>query len=178
MKIYLYLIVFGFFAYSSLKAQTAEDYVETGYKYAYEGNYAQALKSYDRAIKLETKFAKAYYNRAHVKYNLQDYKGVVEDCRKALEFNPALTDAYFNMAVAKYQLQDFESAISYFDKSLEHKPKDGETYCWRGMAKFKLNKRNEACQDWQMARSLGNSYVNTYLLKHCEEEGGIETGDN
>ncbi|MCU0443986.1 MAG: tetratricopeptide repeat protein [Microscillaceae bacterium] len=175
MKVFSFLGILICLGLSAI-AQTAEDYAETGYKYAYEGNYALALKNYDKAIKTDPRFAKAYYNRAHVKYDLQDYKGVVEDCRRALEINPNLIDAYFNMAVAKYQLKDYESAIGYFDKSLQYKTQDGETYCWRGMAKFKLNRKAEACQDWQTARSLGNSYVNSYLLKYCEEEGGVEPG--
>jgi tetratricopeptide (TPR) repeat protein len=177
MRTSLVVLYLFFFTTISAFAQTAEEYVEKGYKYAYDGNYYLALKNYDKAINLDPKLAKAYYNRGNVKYDLKDYEGAIEDCEKAIALNPNLIDAYFNVAISKYHLKDFDGAIKYFDQAIRINDKDGESYYWRGMSNFKNGKTNEACKDWNMAKTLGNSFVNEFIHKYCEEENGVETGD-
>lgn len=177
MRAFLIVLIWFFFSSVSVLAQTAEEYVEMGFKYAYDGNYTLALKNYDKAINLDPKLAKAYYNRGNVKYDLEDYLGAIADCEKAIALNPNLIDAYFNLAISKYHLKEYEGAIKYFDQAVRINAQDGESYCWRGMAYYKIGKTNEACKDWALAKSLGNSYVNDFIHKYCEEENSVEAGD-
>ena len=171
--IFILLILIPVFSF----AQDVESLIEKGYQLAYNGNYGSAIKQYDKAIKIDPASAKAYYNRANVKYDLRDYEGAIEDCSKAIQLDPELKNAYFNLGISKFQLEKYKESITDFDKAIELNPSDAETLCWRGIAKHKLGKTDEACEDWNKARNLGFSYVNMYL-KYCQEENSIDTGSD
>ena len=94
---YLFIILLFNLITPSVSAQTAEEFLQKGYLLAYNGDYASAIKLYDKAIKLNPNLAKAYYNRGHVKYDLKDYEGAVKDCLKAIALDNNMTDAFFNI---------------------------------------------------------------------------------
>jgi tetratricopeptide (TPR) repeat protein len=70
------------------------------------------LADYNKAISLNPKFAKAYYNRGVLKTKLNDPKGALADYNKAISINPKDTLAYTNRAKLKYEkLDDRQGAI-------------------------------------------------------------------
>ena len=60
---------------------------------------AIGLEKYNIAISLEPEFFVAYYNRALLKAEAEDYKGALQDFTLAIQINPNFQDAYFNRAV-------------------------------------------------------------------------------
>ncbi|MEG4804150.1 tetratricopeptide repeat protein [Microcoleus sp. ARI1-B5] len=52
----------------------------------YLKDYPAAKADFDRAIEINPKYADAYYNRAKVRYFLEDKPGAIADYQKAAEF--------------------------------------------------------------------------------------------
>jgi hypothetical protein len=52
------------------------------------GNFAQAIKDYDEAIKIDPNFGKAYANRGSARYNTGDHKGALADFDVAARLMP------------------------------------------------------------------------------------------
>lgn len=154
--------------------QSAEDFLESGKKQVYEGNYSKAIKYYNKALKLNPNFAEVYYHRANAKYDLKDYEGAILDCRKALGLNPELKSAYFNLALSEYNLKDYRGAILNFTKSITIDDNDSEAFYWRAKSYMALNQVDNACQDWKKAQELGNKYAGKAFNQHCVDENKAE----
>lgn len=65
-------------------------------------NYKKALTDFSKVIQMEPDFAYAYYNRAYVKYKLQDFDGAIADYNYAVQINPQFADAYYNRGLLLY----------------------------------------------------------------------------
>jgi tetratricopeptide (TPR) repeat protein len=79
--------------------------------------YDQAIRCFDRAIKLNPKFAPAYCNRGTSYYEKGDFDAAVRDFTKTLQLNPNIHDAYYNRAAAYYQLKQYEKAWQDVEKA-------------------------------------------------------------
>ena len=68
---------------------------------------------------MEPGFAVAYYNRAFVKCQLQDFNGAIKDYDNAIHADADLADAYYNMGLFLLYLKDKVDACKDFSKSGE-----------------------------------------------------------
>jgi len=57
--------------------------------------YNQAITDYSKAIELDPKFAKAYYNRSYAYDSINQQDRAVEDFNKAIELDPRLADTLY-----------------------------------------------------------------------------------
>ena len=81
--------------------------------------YEKALSDFNKTIQLEPTFAFAYYNRAYVKCQLQDFDGAVKDYDQAIHANHDLADAYYNKGILLFYLKDKLNACQNFSKAGE-----------------------------------------------------------
>jgi tetratricopeptide (TPR) repeat protein len=63
-------------------------------------NYAQALKDFSEAIRLDPKDSVYYYNSGVTYSKIQNTNKAIIDFTKAIELNPKYTDAYKSRAEA------------------------------------------------------------------------------
>ena len=77
------LIEVLFFSLSSVYAETAEEYANRGNAHNQQGNFAQAVSDYTKAIEMNPNYAGAYYGRVMVYYNLKEYGKAWADVHKA-----------------------------------------------------------------------------------------------
>jgi len=99
--------------------------------------------------------AEEYLNSGVEKFNLQDYRGAIEDLNKAIEINPLFVDAYGKRGAAKTILKDYRGALSDYTKAIEINPQDALAYYTRGLLKLKLDQKDSACLDLSKADELG-----------------------
>lgn len=85
-------------------------------------NYANAIKSYTKAIEVKNDEAVAYSNRAACHNNLEQYYNALDDCNKALKLDENLVKGYYRRATALKELSRFKLAREDFSKVLELDP--------------------------------------------------------
>ena len=69
--------------------------------------------------RINPKLAEAYKNRGGVKGKLNDYRGAIEDCNKAIEINPKFPGAYFDRGIAEILLGQKDSGCLDLSKAGE-----------------------------------------------------------
>ena len=71
-------------------AYTTEDYFRLGLRFQQQREYEKAKNYYTKALELNPRYAKAYYNRGIAKEALGDQAGASEDFARAREIDPNL----------------------------------------------------------------------------------------
>jgi tetratricopeptide (TPR) repeat protein len=90
-------------------------------------DYLGAISDYTRAIKLEPKFAQAYYGRGLSYYQLNRTTEALADFDQAIQLQPDFAEAYKNRAIL-YQDSNLPLAIADAKKLVSLKPKDSASY--------------------------------------------------
>ncbi|MBK8471739.1 MAG: hypothetical protein IPL33_05870 [Sphingobacteriales bacterium] len=91
------------------------------------------MDDYEAVINIDPQQKTAYYNRALIKQNFNDYRGAIEDYSMAVSIDEQYGEAYYNRGVCKQQLNyaqdaclDWQYAIKNgYDKASEMMT----TYC-------------------------------------------------
>lgn len=88
------------------------------------GDYEQALKDIDMAIKLQPRTAGLYINRAFLRYKLDSYSGAMSDYDYALTLEPLNSVALFNRGLLLMEVSANDLALVDFNRVLELDPDD------------------------------------------------------
>ena len=67
---------------------------------------------YNRAIRLDPKYAYAYYDRGLAKKQKSDLDGAIADYNRVIELDPKFAKAYCDRGVAKRRKSDLDGAIT------------------------------------------------------------------
>lgn len=83
------------------------------------GKYAEAIKAYDQAIKLNPKYIEAWNNKGVALFNLGRYEVSIRVYEQAIKLDPNDADVWYNKGVALEKLGKYEEANKCFKKSKE-----------------------------------------------------------
>jgi tetratricopeptide (TPR) repeat protein len=141
----------------------ADDYFLAANEKFDVGDYPGAAADYDRAIRLNPKYADAYNNRGNLRYlYLKNPKGAMSDYNKAIALRPSST-AYLNRGNLKVDQNDIRGAIADYDRAIVLDDSDYLAYNNRGYLKdAKLNDVPGAMTDYNRAISLAPRSVLAY----------------
>lgn len=135
MQVVKYLAVIAFLSFSlcASVAQNADVYIMTGNAKEYLGDLTGALEQYDLAVKDDSTYAMAYFNRAYVKRKLNDYEGALADYTSAITFKPGYQIAYHNRGIVYVLLGKNDKACADWKTASDMGYPDAiklfETYC-------------------------------------------------
>lgn len=88
--------------------------------YMVEGNsYEKAIVDYSSAIKLDSTFSYAWYNRATAKMATNDYSGAVDDLTMAVSYDSTFAEAYYNKGLLLVLMHNNETACPYLSRAGE-----------------------------------------------------------
>jgi tetratricopeptide (TPR) repeat protein len=132
----------------------ADDYMRQGLTYSEQGDYAQAIADFTKAIELDPNNATAYFNRGLAQVNLGDPEQAIADFTKAIELDPDHALAYNNRGDVYYKAGDYAQAIADFTKAIELDPNDAIAYFHRGSVYDEQNNYEEAIADFTKAIEL------------------------
>jgi tetratricopeptide (TPR) repeat protein len=142
-------------------------YFEQGLILAQNGDYEEAIASYDNALKLKPDKHEAWYNRGNALGNLGRLEEAIASYDNALKFKPDDPDALYNRGSALFNLGRLEEAIASYDQALKIKPDKHEAWTNRGNALGKLGRIEEAIISYDEALKIKPDYANTYFNKAC-----------
>ena len=74
---------------------SATSHLESGDKYAAQGNYQKAIEEYTEAIRIDPEHHLAFFNRGVVYTVLDQPERMIEDVDEAIRLNPKYAEAYF-----------------------------------------------------------------------------------
>ncbi|MCX6257015.1 MAG: tetratricopeptide repeat protein [Bacteroidia bacterium] len=101
------------------------------------------------------------------RFDLQQYDAAIEYFNQALELNKGVAKYYNSRAYAYSMKNDYKDAENDFSMSLDLLPKDATVYYGRGMVRLLLEKKNDACKDFERAANLGNNDAVKQLEINC-----------
>lgn len=137
-----------------------------------QGNYPQAIDSYDNCISLAPNVSETYFLRGNAKAELTNLPDALEDYNFAIQnkdrpflnlspnsriiFNPILPLIYFNRGNIKAEMNDYEGALADYDEALRLGPEDRNKFFNRANIKVILQNFDNAIDDYNDAIRLGS----------------------
>jgi tetratricopeptide (TPR) repeat protein len=149
----------------------AAKYMNRGVEWEAKKDYDRALADYGEAVRIDQKYADAFYNRCII-YNLQeDYDRALADCSQAIKLGPspnAITstgeslgndrtssDYYSQRGLAHLKKKNYDLAIADFDNAIRLYPKKAATIRNRGLAYEAKGDVARASADFETAKQIG-----------------------
>ncbi len=137
-----------------------------------QGDYPQAIDSYNKCINLEPQISELYFLRGNAKAEMQNYEGAIQDYNLALRsenrpllnlpsnirvsFNPILSMIHFNSGNIKAELNDYKGALDDYSEALQLGPKHQAKFFNRANIRALLHRFEDALDDYNEAIRLGS----------------------
>ena len=127
-----------------------------------KGEYEEAIRHYDQAIRINPQDAVAYNNRGIAKDALGRHDQAIDDFDQAIRINPQLTQAYNNRGNAKHTLGQHHDAMVDYNQAIHIKPQYAQAYYNRGNAKHTLGQHHDAMADYDQAIHIKPQFAEAY----------------
>ena len=115
-----------------------------------KGDPEGALEDYDRATRINPRYADAYYNRGNIFDERQEHAKAIAEYTKAIEITPAYE--YLTNRARSYQLlKDFGRAIPDYTQAVQIRPEESGSYFSRGNSFAEMGERDAAVGDFRKA---------------------------
>jgi|TARA_B110000967_G_scaffold135273_1_gene138112 tetratricopeptide (TPR) repeat protein len=151
MKIILISLIIWF--------QAVDNLLDKGYEQYDQGEFTEAVKSFNTAIEIDPNNAESYFLRAMSYQGMALSKLAVADLEKAIVLKTDYAEAFQQLGYIYLVGQAPVLAIEAFDKAILLTPKVAELYINRGSAQCMLGHLEKAAQDYQKAQKMGISYA-------------------
>jgi tetratricopeptide (TPR) repeat protein len=155
----------------------AQDFFLQAEEQAKRGYFEKALENFGQAIRLDPKYAEAYFRRGTLRSNFGQKQKAIEDFDQAIRLNPKYAEAYNNRGIARAGLKDLKGAIADYDQAIRLDPKLAPAaYLNRGIDRAELGDKQGAIADLQKAADLlkaqGNMRGYQHALNQIKRIGG------
>ena len=162
---YRYKIIIGFLLIFLLivppvsAADLADQYYGQGINYSSNGQYADAVAAYDKAVFIQPRNADAWNNRGVALENLGRYSDAASSYDNALTIRPLYAEAWYNRGVALRKMDRYADAVLSYDKALEINPSYAEAWLNRGVALDYLGRYEESVASYDKALELQPNFT-------------------
>ncbi len=126
--------------------QTEEMLIITANIYEDNGDDAKAINYLNRAIRLNPKSYKAYYNLGCIALKKKDYKLAIENFNLCAKINKNFAYAYYNLGCCYLQTQDYKAAKKNLIKAISLAPNEKDFYYNLALAYKKLGDEKNAAK--------------------------------
>ena len=133
----------------------ANQKIEAGDRFYFQGDYNSAISSYTQAIELNPNNAMAYINRGASYANLKEYNRAEADYSKLIALEPNNVQAYIGRGASYICLQQYNKAAADLTKAIELDPSNSMAYYNRGICYQAMGNTSRAQADYAKARALG-----------------------
>lgn len=128
----------------SPRYKSAEDYYMAGQDAFQRGEFKEAIRRYDEAIKINPSYVEAYEGRGFVKWASGDHHNAIKDWDYVIEHCPNHADAYNNRGLCKIAIGDVSGAVKDCGQAINLKPNATHFYYNLGMAYQQLKNTTAA----------------------------------
>ena len=159
------LVAFGLFSINLTGYQPAGEkyYYDRALAYVDAMKWDEAIRDFQRAIRIQPKFVRAFNNVGNI-YSLRgDYRQAIRYYSYAYRLAPNLAQIPNNIGNALYKQGKLKEAVGYFQEALRLRPDLVEAQNNMGVVLLKLNRPEEAIRYYQKALLYRPSNVATHL---------------
>jgi tetratricopeptide (TPR) repeat protein len=145
-----------------------------GIAYHQLGDLEAARKSYERAVKIDSKYADAINNVGTILYSQKKYRAAISRYKKALSIAPDTASIWSNLGTAYYARGRYPDMSQAYAKALELDPAVFEAHSAVGTAMQDRAVADKARYHYEMARiyaQAGHFEQALQYLRKCFEEG-------
>jgi tetratricopeptide (TPR) repeat protein len=127
--------------------------------------YDEALRTYDKAIEINPKYADAYNNKGNVYKDLEKQEEALKCYDKAIEIDPEEGDFYYSKGNALYTFKRYDEAITTLNKAVEKDSSNIEAYEKIALTLYDQGKSEEALKSCDSALILNPKSSRLYNTK-------------
>lgn len=127
------------------------EHFNKGKSFMDNSNFEEAIIQYNKAIKIDSKYIDAYFDRGVCKANLKQYDSAIVDYKRVLKLGFRSALLYSNLALAFKELNQIDSAKSNYEKAFNIEPNSAYAYRIRGDIKYDENNNIGAVDDYSLA---------------------------
>ena len=153
---------------SQFMPKDAFPYKKIGYLQMTLGDHTFALDAYTKAIELDPNDPVTFYNRAYLHQSLDAYQKAVSDYTRCVIIDPTYVSAYVNRGIMEMKLGNYDAGRQDFETGLRLNGQSGEIRRLLGIAKLSKNDRTGACEDFKIAKKLGDKDVDDLIKQYCK----------
>lgn len=156
------------------KKFNSNDYTNSGLLKSYSGKYDEAIKDYNKAVKIDTKNSIALNNRGYTYNLLKDYENAIKDFDNAISIEEDFAYALNNRGFAKIKLGQKEDGLNDLEKSMTLDGKNSYCYLNYGIYYYDNQEYQKASEYFIKAKELDNkTYELDGYLKKVKEQLGL-----
>ncbi len=126
------------------------------------GRLAEAMASYQSAIRFKPDYAQAHLNLGNMQKQTGDLTAALNSYRQAIKINPGYGTAYFNCGNVHRENNEMQPALDCYDKAIEIAPEDAEAYANRGNTLRDMQQLESALASYDQAIVLRPGYAMAY----------------
>ncbi len=144
----------------------ADDFYLQSLEKRNKADFQGAIKDLNQAIKINPKYAFAYYRRAEARQNIGEEERAVEDLQKAAELfsqQGNKSDAFRSQGTLRMLKKDYPGAMAAFSEAIKLNPKDTDAYNERGITRVYSGDLKGALADYNKSLSLQPSDAYAYM---------------
>jgi tetratricopeptide (TPR) repeat protein len=144
-----------------------------------QGNFAQALSTFNQVIHDKPEFAPAYLGRARVEVamdagNLED---AIKDVQTAIETDANYGEAYLDLAALQMQAGDNDQALAALDEAAKRLPGSPLVYLYRAQVYLAQKDAKQALENARKANEMDITLLLSYrLIGQALQAGGDLAG--
>ena len=141
----------------------AERHYNAGVRLERQGQLQEALDEFDKAIRLDIHFARAYVNRGSLYSVLGEYQRAVQDLEEGIRLNPGYFLALYNRGTVYINLGLHQQAIEDLDEAILLNPQFAPAYINRGGVYTQLGQNQRAVESFDEAIRLDPQSPEAYF---------------
>lgn len=124
---------------------------------------AEALASFNAAIKQDNQNYKYYYNRGNAYLALKQPDEALKDYDQALALDQSVYDLYLNRAAVLASMNRHQEALPDYDRAEKLNQSDRSLFFNRGQTYFAIKEFAKAAGDFRQAVALSPDYARAHL---------------
>ncbi len=133
-----------------------------------QGNYAEAIASFKKAIDLKSDYADAWFNLGNTYGKTGKFGDAINAFNRAIASRKGFAEAYASRGIANASQGKFPDALKDMSEAIKLKPDYAMVYFNRAMVYLNSGKKDLACSDLQKAVQLGYKEAYGIYQKECQ----------
>lgn len=131
-----------------------ESWFNLGLKQVSAGEFAKAIASWEKALKINPNLSEAWHNRGSALGRLGKYEEAVDSFQSALVIDPDNYQAWNDRAHALYQLQNWTEAVNSWNNAIKIMPGNHLFWYNRGCALEQLEHWDKAIASYEKSLEI------------------------